>query len=424
MKASEIALALSSKLHGNNVDVSSFVHDSRHATEGSCFFAIKGEKYDGHDFVVQAVRNGAVLCIVSERRSYPCPYILVDDTIKALGILARYYRENYLSNVDIIAIAGASGKTTFKETLHSSLQKHFKVHRNPRSYNNRIGMPLTILNTPEDVEVLVLEIGINHPNEMEYLVDIAKPNIAVLLNLGPEHVEFFSSINHVAFEESLIFKHAEYGFMRKRDYVSYPNIHLPPHLFLIEDLLKFERTDVGGYVDLGGRRIYVPNVAWKEIVSFTLELLRFMGIEDPYETINLSTESMRMDMLNVGSFQVINDAYNANPLSMDALFRSIEPSDRNIFVLGDMLELGRFAKHYHEWIAKRLVELGHRRAVFVGKYMFHAYQSVKDELSQAHYFETVEELSRSVRKIFKRGDRIILKASRGMMLEKLLDYLF
>ncbi len=421
----ELARASSGRLKGRNAPVHHFTQDSRQVRKGSLFFAIRGERFDGHDFVKEAFERGAVAAVVERIPAGPeGNFILVEDTVVALQRMAFHFRRRYLSGVEILAVGGAAGKTTTKEMLYRVLSSHFRTHRSPRSYNNHIGVPLTILNTPPDSRFLVLEVGTNHPGEVKSLVDIAMNEYGLLTNIGPEHIEFFGSEEAIAREESHIFLHAKIGFARREDISRFEGyMILPPKLLhppaLREALKRAQKREIG--VVYGG--IYFPNVAWLENALLVQEVAAYLGIENPLKYLrDFESESMRMEIFSVGDLQVINDAYNSNPLSLRSLFMSIAPSEKNLFVLGDMLELGRFSEYYHRKLAREMVEMGHTQAVLIGKAMRHFFEEIQSRAHVDHFHEVDGAVGR-IKERLKGKKRLILKGSRGIGLERILRYL-
>ena len=421
----EIAEAIGGKLLGRDEEVSHFTQDSREVRNRSLFFAIRGERFDGHDFVRDAMDRGASAAVVERiPEGVQGNFILVEDTVSALAGLAAYYRKNHLKETGIIAIGGAAGKTTTKEMLYRVLSYQYRTHRSPKSYNNHIGVPLTLLNTPPDVRYLVLEVGTNHPGEIEALVNIARNDYGILTNIGPEHIEFFGSEEAIAREESHVFLHADVGFARREDIEKFGGSMILPSVLLhppsLEEALKeAQRREVGVVF----RGIYFPNVAWLENALMVETAGKYLGVENPMEHLReFKSESMRMEIVRVGNLEVINDAYNSNPLSLRALFMSIRPSDDNLFVLGDMLELGDFSEYYHRQMAREMVSMGHREVVLIGKHMRHFYDEIRDEV-RGDYFEELEEAIERIKERLRGKKRLILKGSRGIALEKILHYL-
>ena len=427
MKLSEISEILNSKLIGKDFEIKGFSTDSRTIKEGDLFIALKGEKFNGEDFVEDALNKGAVGCIVSESFSKNLNQIIkVKEPLNALIEIAKFYRDNYLNETKIISIGGAAGKTTTKEMLFKVFSNFYKTYKSPKSYNNHIGVPLTILNTPREAEFLILEIGTNHIGEIEFLVDIAKPRYSILTNIEVEHIEFFKSLENIAIEESNIFKFADVGFMRKEDYLKFYEIIKKPKKIITFDIndYKYEFLEVGVRLVLNnGDYIDFPNYGWLENAVCVLKVCEFFNINEPYKFLkSFKSESMRMEILKINDFEIINDAYNSNPYSLRALLYSIKPSKKNLFIIGDMLELGEFSEFYHRQIGKLILELGHDNFIFVGNFVKWTYEELKGKIN-CYYFDNKEKAFEFLKIYSKKFKRIILKASRGMKFEDFIDLL-
>jgi len=427
MKLSEIAEILNSKLIGNDNEVKGFSTDSRTIKEGDLFIALKGERFNGEDFVEDALNKGAVGCIVSQNFNKNLSQIIkVKEPLNALIEMAKFYRDNYLNKTKIIAIGGAVGKTTTKEMLFKVFSNFYKTYKSPKSYNNHIGVPLTILNTPKEAEFLILEIGTNHIGEVEFLVNIAKPKYSILTNIEVEHIEFFKSLENIAIEESDIFKFSDVGFMRKEDYFKFYEIIKKPKEIITFDIndYKYEFLEVGVKLILNGDYVEFPNYGWLENAVCVLKVCEFFNIKEPYKFLkNFKSESMRMEILKINGFEIINDAYNSNPYSLRALLYSIRPSKKNLFIIGDMLELGEFSEFYHKQIGKYILQLGHDNFIFVGNFVKWTYDELKRKIN-CYYFDNKKEAFEFL-KIYSKGfKRIILKASRGMKFEEFIDALY
>ncbi|MEJ2650041.1 MAG: UDP-N-acetylmuramoyl-tripeptide--D-alanyl-D-alanine ligase, partial [Sedimentisphaerales bacterium] len=180
--------------------------DSRTVKAGDCFFAISGEKFDGHDYIAEVFEKGAACAVVQrdvDCREFPGRSILrVKDTIAALGDLAREYRKR--AGYRVIAITGSVGKTTTRNMVHHVLSRHFRIHQSPKSFNNNIGVPLTLLNAEAGTQIVIAELGTNHPGEITYLTRIASPNIAIVTNIHPAHLEGFGDLESIAREKMSI----------------------------------------------------------------------------------------------------------------------------------------------------------------------------------------------------------------------------
>ncbi len=197
MLLEEIIKATNGKLlSGNPSDkIEGYSKDSRTCSKGMLYIPIKGENFDGHDFIEDAFKNGASTIITAKEVHYPEKnVVLVEDTLKALGDMARYYRNK--SNAKVVGITGSVGKTSTKDMIYSVISTKFKTLKTEKNYNNHIGLPLTILNW-HDEEVMVLEMGMNHLNEIDYLTNIAKPDIAVITNVGTAHIGELGSIENI-----------------------------------------------------------------------------------------------------------------------------------------------------------------------------------------------------------------------------------
>jgi UDP-N-acetylmuramoyl-tripeptide--D-alanyl-D-alanine ligase len=424
MRLSEIAELLNSELIGEDREIKGFSTDSRKINEGELFIALKGEKFNGEDFTEEALSKGAVGCIVSESFNKNLRQIIrVKNPLNALIGLAKYYRDKYLNETNIIAIGGAVGKTTTKEMLFKVFSNFYKTYKSPKSYNNHIGVPLTILNTPKEAQFLILEIGTNHIGEVEFLVDIAKPRYAILTNIEVEHIEFFKSIENIAIEESNIFKSADVGFIRKEDYLKFSNIIKKPPKIITFDIndYKYEFLEIGVRLFLNDDYVDFINYGWLENAVCVLKVCEFFNIKEPYKFLkNFKSESMRMEILKINDFEIINDAYNSNPASFKALLYSIKPSKKNLFIIGDMLELGEFSEFYHRQIGKYILELKHDNFIFVGNFVRWTYDELKGKIN-CYYFDSKEKAFEFLKNYSKTFKRIILKASRGMKFEDFIE---
>ncbi|MCS7245650.1 MAG: UDP-N-acetylmuramoyl-tripeptide--D-alanyl-D-alanine ligase [candidate division WOR-3 bacterium] len=425
MKISDIANILNAEFNGVDREIYGFSVDSRTIKENELFIALKGKNFNGEDFVLDALNRGAVGAIVSKSFNKDTKQIIiVEEPLNALIQISKFYRENSLKNTKIVAVGGASGKTTTKEMLYTIFSKLYKTYKSPKSFNNNIGLPLTILNTKEDAEFLIIEIGTNHKGEVESLVDIAKPQYAIITNIGPEHLEFFENIDDVAEEEISIFKYSKVGFMRKEDYENYKK-HLKDKTIITFDLndYKYEFLEVGVRLYFDSYSVDFLNYGWLENAIGVFKVANFFNIEEPYKLLeNFKSEAMRMEIINLDKFQIINDAYNANPLSVKALFYSIKPSKKNVFILGDMLELGKFSEFYHREIAKYILNLGHSRVILLGELVRYTYEELKGKI-ECYYFREKEKLFNFLRYYITGNERVILKASRGMKFEEILDFI-
>lgn len=438
----EIAKVIEGKLKGNNNALASGVTtDSRDVKAGDIFFAIKGEKFNGEDFVGDAISKGAIAAVVSNtfKGDVDGNLIKVDDTVRALGKLASFHRSN-LTNTKVIAVTGSTGKTTTKEMLFYALRKSFKVTRNMKSYNNFIGVPLTILSTHYDTEILISEIGTNHPGEIEYLAGIVRPHIGVLTSIGPSHLEFFENIQNVANEKSRIFDFLE------DDGVAVINRDIPFFNKIsgkIKNIItvsaKSKNADFYAevkYMDFNESRVIINEkfeltihpggmgTIYGALFAFAIANL----FDAPQDSVLEGLEefkgvSMRKEVQKLGRYRILNDAYNANPDSMKDFLITLKPyRDKVLLVLGDMLELGEHEEYYHRKIGKIVKDLGFTRLITVGKASALINESA-GELDLNLHFKTPEEAAQAICGL--KGDEIFiaLKASRAIQLEKIVKQL-
>ncbi len=428
--------------------------DTRENLKDFLFLAIRGERTDGHAYLAEAARAGATLLVV-EREVDPgeippgVGVLKVDRTRAALVRLARAHRRS-LTTTKVIAVTGSAGKTTTKRLIQSVLAPHFAGTCAPRSFNNDIGVPLTLLAaSPRDRYVLV-EIGTNAPGEIGRLAQLAEPDIAVITMIGHSHLEGLGSIEAVIREKAAILNH-----LREEGWAII-NADCPA----LRDYLKpVENTILFGEADDGDLRLTDRGEAdgawWFRIndrTRFRLALpgrhnalnalavvavARRMGLNEGQidEGLGSATaEKMRFARERVGGIDLFNDAYNANPESMASALETFAElttdAPRRIVVLGDMLELGDHARVLHEELGEKLMNL-HRgapidRFVLIGPAM-HAAADVLAQygmIDRLDYFGACGESTRErVAALIEPGDAVLLKGSRGMALERIADRL-
>ncbi|MEN6576270.1 MAG: UDP-N-acetylmuramoyl-tripeptide--D-alanyl-D-alanine ligase [Phycisphaerales bacterium] len=404
--------------------------DSRTIQPGDCFFALPGENFDGHDYVPQVLSKGATCAVVSRNVDGAMgPLLRVHDTIQALGDLAHEYRR--MNKFKVVAITGSVGKTTTRQIVHHVLSRRFRTHQAQKSFNNNIGLPLTLLGAPQDSEVIIAEIGANHPGEIAPLTRIALPDIAVVTNAHPAHLEGFGDLATIIREKLsiaeglsetgafLINGDIEPLVAAARGLTTLSGEGVPPlcpagilpmnhgleaHATKDQgqDALAtrgrlFKTFGTSSNVDyratriacsgtsstfaIRGTQVHLPlpgpgNVenavaAWAVCDQFGLTADDFAkAVED------LSAVSMRAETLQIGSLTVLNDCYNANPASMRnalamlANLRSCSDPNRNrrlVFICGRMAELGQQAQALHAELGAAVAEAGVDLLVAVGE---------------------------------------------------------
>ncbi len=363
---------------GADARICAICTDTRRMTAQSLFIALRGEKFDGHEFLAQAAAGGAAAAMIDRQPPNPppkLPLLRVADTRLAMGLLARHVRQQMRGKV--IAVAGSNGKTGVKHLIHSVLRQDLRGSMSPKSFNNDIGVPLAIFPAEALADYLVLEMGTNHPGEIQLLTSIALPDVGVITNCSAEHLQGLGDLDGVRRENaSLIEGIAEAGVL----------IVHGDEPALLEATRAFagrrvtfglsESNDLwasnvrcameGTYfsIEPRGTEAFVPLLGQHSAVNALAAIAvgRTMGLSDDRLVEHLrhaSGPEMRLQLVDAGGIRVLNDAYNANPASMRAAIRtlaSLPASGRRIAVVGDMRELGDSSAQCHRDIGKFIAE--------------------------------------------------------------------
>lgn len=448
MTIGNIARACGGKLFGdekNTLEASCVVIDSRKMEEGGVFIATKGERVDGHDFIPQMGEKGA-LAVVCENKPVDCqvPYILVQDSFQALKDIAEYYRSQL--NIPVVGITGSVGKTSTKEMIAAVLSEEFCVLKTEGNFNNEVGLPLTVLQIRQEHQAAVLEMGISDFGEMRRLSKIGKPDICVITNIGQCHLENLGTREGILKAKTEIFE-----FMNPNGYV-----------FVNGDddmLIRVKAAGAHEVVHFGldiGNQVFASNLMNKGL--FGSEAVIHIGLEVfPVEIplpgthmvynalaaaavgkcMRLSKEQIksgiskvqavggRSHVIALPSYTIIDDCYNANPVSMKAAIDLLAMAiGRKVAILGDMFELGEKEKKMHSEIGCYAVEKGIDVLLCTGERSRSMYEStLAEKRTKAYYFETRKEMLESLGEILQRGDNILVKASHGMGFDKVVEFL-
>jgi UDP-N-acetylmuramoyl-tripeptide--D-alanyl-D-alanine ligase len=424
---------------------SSFVStDTRTIKKNSIFVALKGKKFDGHLFVEEAVKKGASAVVVNKRRlkefdTINVTIVTVKDTTKAYGDIAKLWRSKL--NAKIVAISGSNGKTSTKEILTGILSEKFKVTRTLANNNNHIGVPLTILETGSDTEVLVLELGTNHFGEIAYTSEIAKPEFALITNIGESHLEFLQDLEGVAKEKISLFdetaKNGGVIFLNTDDKIlkkkakSYKNLvsfgfndkaEVKGKIIDLKDgktIVQVTYNDKSFKVNLP---VYGLTNAKNFLASAAIALklgMSFKQIKQGAES--LSSVKNRLNVKNFEKFSLVNDTYNANPLSMRSAFEfigSFQNRKRKIVVLGDMFELGKQAANAHKELADSLKKNKITEVYTIGKLMRLLNNELVDKKIIAKHFTNRDKLGAFLSDYNFDDSVVLFKGSRGMKMEE------
>jgi UDP-N-acetylmuramoyl-tripeptide--D-alanyl-D-alanine ligase len=411
--------------------------DTRQIAPGDCFVALIGEKFDAHDFLREAVERGATALVVSrpERTTgLGVPVFAVRDTLAALGALASYRRRAWRGTV--IGIGGSNGKTTTKELIRAALGACLDVHATTGNLNNLIGVPLTLLAVPDHADVAVIEMGMNVPGEMARLRGIVEPEIVVLTSVSEEHLEGLGSLEGVMREESEIFDGARVAIVpASQPELAHAAKARAPRVVaagLDTGDLRASRWSSGadgvGEIDIDGTIVRPPARGAHNLrnAMLALAVARELGIsmDDAARGIARATfPSMRMQMapLGKGGATLINDAYNASPASMRAAIDVLALSGagrQRVAVLGSMRELGVHAPRLHEEVARAALASPVEIVAGMGE-IGQALLAVGRDDPRVVVAPEVEELWTALAPRLARDAVILLKASRGVKLERL-----
>ena len=429
--------------------------DSRTTKDGDCFFAIPGENFDGHDYLADAFEKGAVCAVVSkdieDKKLAGNSILKVTDTIKALGDLARQYRRN--AAFKVVAITGSAGKTTTRQITYQALSQHFRVHQSPRSFNNNIGLPLTLLGAETDCRIVIAELGSNHPGEIAHLTRIAAPDIAVITNVHPAHLEGFGSLQTIIQEKSSISE----GLTP--DGILIINGDFDELVSACRDkglkFLKFGKSDGADFQGLNiryeaassqftidGTNVHLPLpgpgnlentlAAWAVCSQFD------MSIDDFAQAVSkLSPVSMRTELLQIGTLMVLSDCYNANPASMKNaldILAGLDPTRKHrlVFICGDMAELGTQTEPLHTELGTSiaqakvdlLITVGNLAKITAGAAKAnarHNLDSLESRPLKIKCFEDALSTCNNLDKFIKDYDIILVKGSRTARLETVVE---
>lgn len=444
MKATlgELARALGAETFGDmNVSVEGWSVDSRTIRPGELFFALKGPRYDGHDFVGQALAAGACGAVVSRAPDVVAgPLLRVADTQRALWDAARWARARFRGRV--IGVTGSAGKTTTKEAIAALLATAMKVGRSEGNLNNQIGVPLSILRLPDDGEAAVLELAMNRRGEIRELAELARPEIGVVTNVGHAHAGFFESLEEIALaKRELIEALAPAGVavLNADDprVAAFASIHPGPVLtFGFGEQAHVRATDAVWGAE--GSRFRVEGVLFESPlpgrhgilnVLAALAVARLFGLrlENLREPVRrLEAGQMRGRRFTHRGVTILDDCYNSNPEALQAMLETLRatPARRRIAVLGEMLELGRWAEALHREAGRRIVECGVDVLVGVrgaARYMVEEAVRAGMPPGAAFFFEEPEQAGRFLRQLLEEGDAVLFKASRGVRLERALE---
>ena len=420
--------------------------DSRSTLKNSLFIAIKGDKFDGHSFIRQAIEKGASIIIINKNnykkfRDVNIPLITVSDTAVALGDLAKIWR-NKLKAI-IIGISGSNGKTSTKEILAALLSQKFSVNKTFKNNNNNIGVPLTILSSNEKHEIVIIELGTNHFGEIQYTASIAKPDYAIITNIGESHLEFLKNKRGVLNEKASLFNETikTGGKIAVNVDDKYLNEFSKKFKKKITYSIKRNNADVSGKVtsiSLAGH----PSITVKfknKLMHFELPLFGVNSAKNFIAALSVGLNlglkknhivsglkrikpvDKRLNVIKNKNYIIIDDTYNANPESMKSAFKLIKAINiykKKILVLGDMFELGAESVKFHEELAKQIIKNKINYVYTIGPLMNNLYKKLGNHEIERKHFRNRESLKAFLSQFDFAGSIVLVKGSRGMRMEE------
>jgi UDP-N-acetylmuramoyl-tripeptide--D-alanyl-D-alanine ligase len=423
--------------------------DSRSIAAGEAFFAIKGDRVDGHDFASIAVANGASLIVVSEAKlpamgRLTIPMIVVDDVLAALGRLAVAARQR--SRAKIVAVTGSVGKTTTKEMLRHVLAPSGRVHAAVASFNNHWGVPLTLARMPADTEFGVFEIGMNHAGEIRPLVKLVRPHVAIITTIAAAHLGHFKGIEEIAAAKAEIFEGIEPGgaAVLNRDNKQFGYLEKQAQACGVERIYSFGQHAKADYrladyegdsrsstiwatlngetveVHIGSPGRHIAENATAALGACLLvdaDLGKAISALADLRPVKGRGEQHRLG-IGEGTLTLIDESYNANPASVRAAIALLAASDpqvsgRRIAVLGDMLEMGEFSSKVHEELAGPILAAGIEHVWLAGPEMAALRDALPDSVHVAYHPDTESLVSYAVGAV-KPGDVVMVKSSLGL----------
>ena len=419
--------------------------DTRTIKKGDTFIGIKGEKFNGNELWEKAIELGAKIVIVEGveiaekdiQKYNDIAIILVEDTVKALGQIAKYKRSLY--NIPVVAITGSVGKTSTKDIVANVVSQKYKTLKTEGNFNNHLGVPLTLLKL-KDHEAAVIEMGMNHEGEIRYLTNIVKPTISVITNIGTSHIGYLGSRENILKAKMEIVE----GMEQKKLIINNDNDLL--HKFnkenkeiktitfgienqsdiMAKDIVLNEQTSEFMYknekikIPVGGIH-FVYNALCATAVGESLEIDK-KQIKQGIENFKLTQKRMEIITLNNGA-KIINDSYNASFESMKASLKYLaeQKGERKIAILGDMLELGEFSKKLHNDVGKEVTKNNIDLLICIGKEAKHIAEAT--DIENVKYYEKSEEALKFIKSVIKPKDIMLFKASNGMKFYEIVEKL-
>lgn len=431
--------------HGD-IEIRGISTDTRSIEEGNFYIPLKGENFDGHNFIKQALEKGAAGFIWEKDRELPSedlPAVLVEESHEAMFKLASTYR-NSIEGLKVIGLTGSNGKTTTKDVIATLLQQQYKVEKTPENLNNEIGLSKTILNLQSDCEVCVLEMGTDHMGDISLLTRIAQPDFALLLNIGDSHLETLGTKENIARAkleileglkpngfflyngDDIIIKRILPEYVLPQNSYSYGTSEECDHII---EPMKFDET--GNTFSLNDHIYTIPLLGEHQMYngSCAIIIAEWFGLD--YSDIakgltKISLTGMRNELIHLKNFSILDDSYKSNPQSLNSFLRTaytLEQYPCKIAIIGDMLELGEDAVKIHENIGKNIDSERLDYLITYGDLAYYIYNNAKVLYPEDHvfHFSEKEELMAKLKELIVPGTLVLVKASRALHLETVVE---
>lgn len=407
-----------------NKKINNICIDTRKIKKGDIFIALKGKKYDGHNYIKEAIRKGAIACI-GEEEITEYNYIKVNSTYESLFLLGNYFRRKY--NIPLIAITGSNGKTTTKELLVHILKSKYKILYNKESKNNIIGVSNTLFKLNKKYNLIVMELGSNHVGEISYLSKMCNPNASIITNIGTSHLGYFKTKKNI-FKEKIsiidgmtdnnIIINGDDEYLKKLNYykcgLNKNNNLIAYNIYEYENYITFniniDKEYTVTFNNPGKHFITDILLAIKVCLDYGIKIEEIIKKIKSFKLVN-----RRMNIIKNKSNIIINDCYNASYESLEAGLNYVKTLNKNkIIIIGDILELGKHSLKIHKRINKLLNDIENVQIYTVGKYSKY--------IKGINFYDS-NELLKYLNNIKIKDSYIYIKGSRGMDLDIIVDYL-
>ena len=415
-----------------NVNFKGISTSSKDICKDNVFVALSGKKFDGHQFVEEAIKKGASAVIIQKELDIETevPLILVDDTYKSLMLIGKFLRDNFKG--DVIAVTGSAGKTMTKELIYDILSTKYHCLKSEGNKNNHIGVPLTLGKLDNSVEMAIIEMGMNHRGEISNLSKMVKPSTSIITNIGSSHIGNLGSKKNIFKAKMEIIDGMDGGDLiingddkyLKKVKLTKINVLKDSKLFLKKVISDFDKTKFI-YIYDNKEYEFTLNMPGKHLVknctvAIMVGIKYGISFNDMIEVIKkYKPLNNRLNIKKVKKNIIIDDCYNSNYEAVISLIDYLKDINKNkVIILGDILELGKFSKKIHKKIGKLLHKNKFNNLLFVGEYMYYAHKKNKN----SKYFKTNNELIDYLKQINIENSVILIKGSRGMHLEQVVDY--